>query len=267
MKGTYVENLAIVITEKCNLDCGHCLRGKKSNKSITEEVVDAIFDQVKGTDLLSICGGEPTLALDELEYIFKTIINKRIFLRNVFVTINGTIYSERLMSLLSMIDSYIKGIDPSGKAQIGVSYDRYHIEDMKSRNLDYDERNFRSLFFGKLRILNDSHILFREGNAENLDPRLTKPLRPMKMTILDLEQKSEYLSHLVGPLVTINMEGTITEDNTTLEKQSTIYNYGNIKTDDLVESLLAHGAKITKNKPLYHYRSEREKRLFLTYTK
>lgn len=265
MKGKYVENLAIIVTEKCNLDCGHCLRGKKSNKSITKDVVDAIFEEIKAVDILNICGGEPTLALDEIEYIFKTIINKRIFLRDVFITINGTIYSERFMSLLKLIDTYIKGIDPAGKAMIGVSQDKYHLEEMRIRNLEYDKRNFASPFFETMRILDGTHKLFNEGNARNLDKSITKPFKPMKIVILKLGNKSKYLSHLIGPLVTINMDGTITEDNTTLENQSTIYNYGNIKTDDLVECLLAHGAIKTSSRFFYNYKSEREKRIFLTY--
>lgn len=267
MKALHVENLAIIVTEKCNLDCGHCLRGEKSNKSISKEVIDATFDQIKAIDLLNICGGEPPLALEELAYLFRTMIVKRIFLKGAFITINGTIYNERFMSLVEMLDTYIKGIDPSSGVKIGISYDDYHHASMTERGLSYDNRNFQTPFYCVLRVLDGSRRIFREGNAENLDVKLTKPFKPLKTIILDYGNSSKYLSHCIGPLVTINMDGTITEDNTTYKKQSTIYNYGNIKTDDLVESLLAHGARLTKRRFIYRYVSTKEKRLFLAYDK
>lgn len=266
MKGIYVETLAIVVTEKCNLNCAHCLRGKKQNRSISSEVISAIFDQVKAIDLLNICGGEPTLAIDEIEEIFKTIIRRRIFLRDIYITINGTIFDDRFYELCEMMESYIQGIDPTGHVKIGISCDKYHLAEMKKKNIHYREENFESKFFSNLRELNDDLKLFREGNANELDERSTVPLRPMKNTIIETK-KSKYTTHQVGPLITINMDGTITEDNAPYDRQQSVYNYGNVLKDNIVTALLDNGARKTSSKFIYKLATTYEKRKYLTYKK
>ena len=41
MKKIYIQNLGMIVTEKCNLNCAHCLRGKCSDKVMSDEVIDA----------------------------------------------------------------------------------------------------------------------------------------------------------------------------------------------------------------------------------
>ena len=40
MKKIYIQNLGMIITNKCNLNCDHCLRGEKcDNKSMSDEII------------------------------------------------------------------------------------------------------------------------------------------------------------------------------------------------------------------------------------
>jgi MoaA/NifB/PqqE/SkfB family radical SAM enzyme len=111
MNKVYIQNLGMIITNKCNLNCSHCLRGCKNNKDMSKGVIEATLNQIVGIGNLCICGGEPTLALDVLEYIFSYIIDNRIFLNQVLITINGTNYSLEFLRLLNYIGDYIKCID------------------------------------------------------------------------------------------------------------------------------------------------------------
>lgn len=36
-----VQNLGMIITERCNLNCDHCLRGKCTNKVMSDDVITA----------------------------------------------------------------------------------------------------------------------------------------------------------------------------------------------------------------------------------
>ena len=61
MQKCYVENLEMIITDRCNLDCAHCLRGKKCNRDMSDEVVESTLSQIRSICNLAINGGEHTL--------------------------------------------------------------------------------------------------------------------------------------------------------------------------------------------------------------
>lgn len=267
MKNYYVENLGIIITEKCNLNCEHCFRGEKQCRDIEDNVIDAIFEQVKAIDILNICGGEPTMAVDKIEYLFYKMIEKKVLVQNICITINGTIYSAKLIELCRSMNEYIRKRNPKGGIGIYVSYDKYHLREMKKKNILYQKENFYNPYFAGIRELDDNLKLFREGNAKILDDNLTVPLRSMKNIIIDCRGKSEYITYRIAPFITINIDGTITEDNTTYKNQQTTYNYGNIVKDDLVISLLNNGAKLVTNEIKYQVLSRKEVRKFLSYNK
>lgn len=85
--------------------------------------------------------------------------------------------------------------------------------------------------------------------------------------VLDYSAKEGIITHKVGLFITINIDGTITEDNTTYENQQTIYNFGNILTDNLVDSLINNGAKVVKKEIIYRSLSKKEVNKFLSYNK
>ena len=82
MKKIAVANLGLIITKRWNLNCAHCLMGG-TNKVMSDEVIDATLSQFSYIMNLSICGGEPLLALDRMEKIFSYIIENKILVENV----------------------------------------------------------------------------------------------------------------------------------------------------------------------------------------
>ena len=58
----YVQNLGVIVTERCNLNCAHCLRGNCTNKVMSDEVIQVTLSQIVGIRALAICGVELTPA-------------------------------------------------------------------------------------------------------------------------------------------------------------------------------------------------------------
>lgn len=259
MKKVYIENLCMILTNKCNLNCRHCLRGPKDDTDISKEVIEATLNQIIAIHNLNICGGEVTLALDSLEYIFKYIVDNRILLDLVSITINGTNYSEDFLKLLEYIDSYI-----SDNVIFTISYDKYHLEEIErlgllDKYIDNIEKYSTSKYYYGLRKLDSNLKLFREGNAEELDQSLTTPLRPIDIVVTYAGEKGIFDKENglcnIAPLMTVNTEGIITEDNASFNHQSTIYNYGNVFDNSFEEVAIERG-KILKPKK---YEREKEK--------
>ena len=235
-----IQNLALIVTEKCNLNCAHCLRGGCSDKVMSDNVITATLDQFEFIGNLTICGGEPTLALDRVERILNYIAENKIFVGNVSFTINGTIYSDEFLRLLDYIEPYLE-FDKSSlsPAYFGISLDKFHYDEvcrlnMKEEWIENINKYTESKHFYDFRKI--ERKLFREGNAVNLDSNLTVPLRPMPIFISYYKKGLFNIPKFdmnggkcfIGPLITINVDGIVTECDASLEHQRTIYNYGNI---------------------------------------
>ena len=258
VKGICFQNLGLMVTNKCNLDCKHCCRGCKNNKDMSKEVIDTVLDQTTLIGNLAICGGEVTLAVPTLEYIITQIIDKHILIDQLTFVTNGTIYSKELLELLDELDKYIKHFSTEEEipSTFKVSCDKYHIEEMNrlelmERHIVNVERYKTSKHFAGFQLLNPEVKLFREGNACNLDKKLTVPLYQMKYIVTYVLENSvmdkENGMFYVGPLVTINQDGILTECDSSIENQKAIYNYGNVFDRDLKETILQK-AKVIKQK-------------------
>ena len=110
MDKIYVQNLGMIVTNKCNMNCKHCLRGCKDEKEMNDEVIDATLNQVVGIGNLCIWGGEPLLGFDAIEKIFDYVIDNKIIVNRISITTNGTIYILILLMLLNKINNYITNI-------------------------------------------------------------------------------------------------------------------------------------------------------------
>lgn len=256
MKKCSIQNIEMIASNKCNLNCAHCLRGQKNEQCMNQEVIDATFDQICHIVNLGIGGGEPTIAIDTIERIIKTIIDKRILLEKFSLTINGTIYSEELIRLLNYINDYINCFHFMNKNNIilGLSIDKYHLAEIKRLNYEKEYLNNIEQYkkSGYLREFRDiTKKIFREGNAKLLDENITIPLpkMPIIMTYVN-KNKFDRENGLcnIGPLITINPEGTITECNASIEHMNTLYNYGNVLTDSIEEVCLRNGAEVVEPK-------------------
>lgn len=252
-----IDNCGCMVTNKCNLNCAHCMRGCKNNNSMQQGVIEAFFKQVVYIGNLCLCGGEVTLATETIKRLFDYIEKKNILLGQVTTVINGTNYSEEFLQLLDEINQYIKtSFDHSEEscATFTISDDEYHKSEIETLNLwkqylENIQRYQQSIHFAGMQGLDPTLKLFREGNAESLDRSLTVPLKKINWYSTYIGQNNSFDEQngilYVGPLVTFNTAGIITECDSSLEHMGNIYNYGSILTESL-EEIIKRKSKVLR---------------------
>ena len=251
MNKVYIQNLGMIVTNNCPLNCRHCLRGYSFDKNMSKKIIEATLNQTIAIGNLCICGGEPTSAIDTIETIFNYIVDHKIIVSQISITINGTNYDASFIKLLDYINNYI----PNNNIILTISYDKYHMQELERLNMKkaYFEnirRYSETRYFYGLRQLNKNLKLFREGNAETLDRTLTIDLKPIDIIVTYIGKSQKFDRNglcNIGPLMAVNPEGIITEENASIEHQQTLYNYGNVLTDTFEEVALKRG-KIVKPK-------------------
>lgn len=248
-----VQNLCLVIGEDCNLNCLHCLRGKKTKKVISDSVIYETFRQIWYVHNLNISGGEPTMHIDRLRTIIETIVRNRNFVENITVTINGTIYSKELIDLAKYFvrHSYHRG-RKRNSFKIFISLDKYHFNEIQRLGLYNDfcnniEKYQKSKFFADYRTLD--YALYNEGNAKYLSVAKEDfiPHLPI-ITYAGTNTHEDRVNGAcnIGPLITISTDGILTEDNVSFESQRKSYNYGSIFDNRIDKLLIQQGANIVQ---------------------
>ena len=102
------------LTRRCNLQCPFCSRGKAEDQDITPEIINAALDQIKDNNVyishLRLSGGEPFLAVDQIEYIVDQIIKRQMKIRNCTIFTNGIIKDKRALEALIKLAEYLSSI-------------------------------------------------------------------------------------------------------------------------------------------------------------
>lgn len=189
---------------------------------------------------LSVCGGEPTLAIQEIEQLFSHVIDNNIRVEGVTTTINGTIYSEDLLRLLAEMDEYMRKSKPvvfEPITRFTISRDKYHSIYMQQIGLadgyiDNVNKYSESKYFGGFSQVGKP---IREGNAEQLPWLETRKITIPKPIIYypkpGGEENNEFV--WIGPYIAIDPDGNVTEIDASIINQQTKYNYGNVSTEEI----------------------------------
>ncbi len=244
MSKLYIQNLGLIITEKCNLACKHCMRGGSVCKDMSDDVIGRSLEEVTDIGNLTICGGEVTLAVDTLEKILTYIVDNKITLQGFSTTINGTVYSEKFLELLNYINEYISKTCGDERVIFGISKDIFHNSEIARLGMvgsfnDNLLRYVNSPYFYEYRELDKK--IFREGRATSLDKSITVPMRPWPIVYSYLKNDDIYE---IGPLVSVNVDGIVTECDASIENQRTIYNYGSVLNEDLGDICRRVGSEV-----------------------
>lgn len=116
-------NLIFEVTRRCNLRCEHCLRGDAQNLDLNTNIVDLVLDHVQSISILTLSGGEPTLNMPVVRYIFDEIRRRKIPLDSFFVVTNGIENQMELAQLLLEVIPYCNEPDMCG---VAASMDIFH---------------------------------------------------------------------------------------------------------------------------------------------
>lgn len=172
MDKVVINQLTVEVTRRCNMACGHCLRGDTENVDIYLSSIDEVLDQAESIGQLAITGGEPTLNMAAIQYIANAISQRGIPLMRVQIISNGLRYEESLVAVLEHFSKIISLTQKYGygrserepwRVQLGISLDRYHAEgDTCKRNY----LKYRRELHGFAEVLRVSH-----GNAPRNEGR------------------------------------------------------------------------------------------------
>lgn len=133
-KKIQANSLIIEVTQRCNLACEHCLRGCSRNVDLKKSYVDSLLDQVDTIGSVVFTGGEPTLNLPIIEYVFDEIRRRDIPLGFFWLATNGVEKSLELATLL------LKNIDLCTEQElmgVAISMDVYHDVDTRGNLLRF----------------------------------------------------------------------------------------------------------------------------------
>lgn len=220
MSKLIINNLALVLTENCNFNCQHCMRGGSVSKDMSNEVMRNTFNQVFMVENLNICGGEPLIDYKLLKSLIQNIIDSNIIINEYSLSTNGTFYTKEIEYLLNNLDEYVKQFNnyfhgrenKNACGSIALSWDYYHRQQLK--NLANSNPNLFDEYCSNIsRLINSKYFvgfrdlsgIFNVGNAKELDVYKIE-LQPLPTCYF---QKNNYLYY--GPLLTILTDGTISE--------------------------------------------------------
>ncbi len=118
-----VNQLIIEVTRRCNMACGHCLRGTAQNLDINNEIIEAIVDNTDAPCSVTFTGGEPTLNLDAIEHYFEYAAAKNKLPAAFYCVTNGTGDQLRLATILL---KYYPFMDEKDMCGVALSVDEFH---------------------------------------------------------------------------------------------------------------------------------------------
>lgn len=114
-------NLVIETTRRCNLECTHCLRGKRQNLNMNTFFMHQLFKEIDYISCVTFTGGEPTLpsGLKAIEYY----INHGPETGSFYIVTNG---KKRRAEFPSLVMKLWNFCDDNDISSIDISYDQYH---------------------------------------------------------------------------------------------------------------------------------------------
>lgn len=128
----YISTLILEVTRRCNMHCGHCLRGTAQNKNITNNVIDRVLDAAEshGLGTVTFTGGEPALNVPAIRYFADQLEARKINFSGFYVVTNGKV--ESLPLVHALIDLYALCDEPE-VCGLEVSGDQFHEQVKPSR--------------------------------------------------------------------------------------------------------------------------------------
>lgn len=252
-------DLEIILTQKCNLACEHCLRGNCTNKEISEDVVNEIFKRFSYIDHLALGGGEISLVPEKIKLITDKLKEHNVIVHNVSFGTNGVFVSDEFINNLKELTDYVSSNndklnifseDELQPLTICFSFDNFHINQILRHGIN-EEQVFSNLAkyakaFGEnsfvVRLESDIDLI-NNGRAKTLktDIKKVKPLNPTKTPYPIIIGES---LALVGNKLCVNCDGLVVPIAIPF-KDEEVLKYGNLLTDSNSEIFKNMNIKFT----------------------
>lgn len=166
MKRLNIRTLLLELTRECNLSCKHCFRGESENFYMNPNLINKVFKNTARINTLLLTGGEPLLALNQLERLRDVILSDRTNISEIIIVTNGTILTDEIIAIL-------KDISTRANLEIKVSNDAFHELELQKNNLkELKTQNIiklQELFKVDLELPNEKvYIVDRVGRGATL---------------------------------------------------------------------------------------------------
>lgn len=179
MKISYIPNLIVETSRRCNAGCLHCLRGSPQELDLKQEVLTRFFQGLSddaSIDSICIGGGEPALAVKQIALLRKNLERRGIPFDSIFMVTSGFASVDEKLQRKLFSDLAIEALRfyaATGKNEpelcgIALSEDQFH---------PYPDPWVRSLLSGLSFFQPDTkrvapgktQYLIREGRAKALE--------------------------------------------------------------------------------------------------
>lgn len=124
----HVGKLHLQLTRNCTLECEHCMRGDRERINMNPKVLDEVFGCVDSVDTLLLTGGEPLLAIQELEHLIEVLKLKQVKINRIVLITNGTVLSDRVFNVLAQLQEI-------AQLDFKLSADIFHELSLQSKGL------------------------------------------------------------------------------------------------------------------------------------
>lgn len=129
MKFTYVYNLVLEITRRCNMNCAHCMRGDAQGVDMSRTIIDRALDSADHIGSIVFSGGEPSLVPELIQYTLSQCKEKNIPVDSFYIVTNGKHISTDF--LRACLDWWVyvntgEYSDECGYSGVALSKDIFH---------------------------------------------------------------------------------------------------------------------------------------------
>ena len=269
-KRVTIDYLEVLTTHKCNLSCGHCLRGPAQDVSLSPELGDKFFSQVNKVYKLMITGGEPTLDLPTLRGVLESVKKHGVEVGVVQLATNGTNITDEFVDVMNGFKEHVKcgreqkenknGAEKLPEVVIHVSMDEFHEKEIYGKKtIEQLEVMWDKIANTDFRVCGEyctDQPLANSGRAiqiktfEKIDPAPTT-------AILLKAEKQDGITYHMGPFVGMDARGNIAHTECATYKQIQKNTVGNIADTDLV-TLLTRYADIHTTSPAEYVKLKNE---------
>lgn len=100
-----IDRLSINITDICDMDCAHCLRGDGHGRKLDVSLVPKIFENISSVQSLTITGGEPGYNIEAVSAIVDYLKEHRddVYVTGCFIVTNGKQYHQELVNAVKQL--------------------------------------------------------------------------------------------------------------------------------------------------------------------
>ena len=116
-------SLVLEVTRRCNMQCGHCLRGDAQNLDMSDEIIDRLLNMTDVIGEVTFTGGEPSLNVHAIRYFFERAQQLGKMPLSFYVVTNGR--ANQLELAVELLKAYAL-MEESEYCGVALSVDEWH---------------------------------------------------------------------------------------------------------------------------------------------